>query len=261
MPVRPIRAVVFDVGGTLLTFRATPLANRRYIAKTTALLEEHGITVQREAEELLSIIDAGAKRYKRFSEEELKELDPDTIWGSFILAELGLPKERFTGLGEPLSFLYDREKREITPRPELRETLDALKARGIRLAIISNVMSTGFIPWFLRENGLEDFFEEIQMSSLSHIRKPNPEMFDRCLDALKLTNRDVLYVGDTLSRDVRGARAAHWPVVQIDNPAVYHRDAAFVGQVEPDARITDLRELLALLDRWPSGCRELETTV
>lgn len=252
MPDRPIRAVVFDVGGTLLTFQATPEADRRYIAGTMALLEEHGIAVHREAAELLSIIEAGAKRYKRFSEMELKELDPDTIWGSFILEELGFPKERFVGLGEPLSFLYDREKREIAPRPELRETLEALRARGIRLAIISNVMSTSFIPWFLRENGVEEFFEEIQMSSLSHVRKPNPEMFDRCLNALKLTNLDVLYVGDTLSRDVRGARAAHWPVVQIDNPAVYHRDAAFVGQVEPDARITDLRELLTLVDSWPS---------
>ena len=118
---------------------------------------------------------------------------------------------------------------------------------GYRLAIISNVMSTTYIPHFLRENGISEFFEDIQMSSLCRIRKPRPEIFGRSLAALGLTKEEVVYVGDTISRDIRGARAAGWPVIQIDNPAAYHRDTAFVGQFPPDARIEKLEELVRSL--------------
>ena len=150
------------------------------------------------------------------------------------------------------------EKRELAPREGLHETLTARRDLGYRLAIISNVMSTTYIPHFLRENGISEFFEDIQMSSLCRIRKPRPEIFGRSLAALGLTKEEVVYVGDTISRDIRGARAAGWPVIQIDNPAAYHRDTAFVGQFPPDARIEKLEELVGLLDAWPPACMRKE---
>lgn len=258
MEEKQIKAVVFDVGGTLLTFQATEEADRMYITHTMAYLNQHGILLGADPDEVMKHIEAGAKRYKRFTEEDLIELDCDTIWRDYMLSGFDIPSEQLTGMGETLSFLYDMEKRELAPREGLRETLTALRDRGYRLAIISNVMSTTYIPHFLRENGISEFFEDIQMSSLCRIRKPRPEIFGRSLAALGLTKEEVVYVGDTISRDIRGARAAGWPIIQIDNPAAYHRDTAFVGQFPPDARIEKLEELVGLLDAWPPACMRQE---
>lgn len=250
MEEKPIRAVVFDVGGTLLTFEASEEADRAYIAHTLGFLNAHGILLGADPDAVLQGIVRGAKRYKQFTEIDLVELDCDTIWEQYMLAEFDIAPGQLTGLGEQLSFLYDMEKRRLAPRAGLRETLEALRQRGYRLAIISNVMSTTYVPHFLRENGILDYFEDIQMSSLCRIRKPRREIFDRSLAALGLTKEEAAYVGDTISRDIRGARAAGWRyMIQIDNPAAYHRDTAFAGQFPPDFRISSLPELPALMDR------------
>lgn len=249
MEEKPIRAVVFDVGGTLLTFEASEEADRAYIAHTMAFLNAHGILIGADPEAVLHGIERGAKRYKAFTEADLVELDCDTIWAQYMLDGFDIAPGQLAGLGEQLSFLYDMEKRTLAPRAGLHETLDGLRQRGYRLAIISNVMSTTYVPHFLRENGILDYFEDIQMSSVCRIRKPRREIFDRSLEALGLGPDEVAYVGDTISRDIRGVRNAGWRyMIQIDNPAAYHRDSAFTGQFPPDFMVSSLPELLPLLD-------------
>ena len=59
---------------------------------------------------------------------------------------------------------------------------------------------------------------------------------------------DTGCVGDTISRDVLGARNAHLGlVVRIDNPSIAHRDAAFMGPDAPQADFV-IRELNELPD-------------
>lgn len=55
------------------------------------------------------------------------------------------------------------------------------------------------------------------------IRKPDPAIFAPALEALGTEAARTLYVGDTVHADVRGARAAGMPVVQID-PYGHHGD-------------------------------------
>ena len=83
------------------------------------------------------------------------------------------------------------------------------------------------------------------LSSATGIRKPDPEIFRVAERAMDLKPEELAYVGDTLSRDVRGVRNAGWRcMIQIRNPSIAHRDTAFTGTgLAPDVLIHDLAEI------------------
>lgn len=248
-----MQAVWFDIGGTIHTQKASPENDIFYIRQTKKLLEESGIYTGMTDEELLSQIDKGAKIYKEHVEDELIELPGEVIWPEFFLAGVEQDpdnKEKIRQASEELSYLFDRHRKVITRREGLKETLDGLKARGYRLGIISNIMSRSFVPRILEEYGLQDYFEELVLSSECGIRKPNPAIFDLALEKMGLTKEECCYVGDTVSRDIIGARRAGWGMmIQIDNPLTYKKDAHLLSQGwTPDYKIYRLEEILPILD-------------
>ena len=59
----------------------------------------------------------------------------------------------------------------------------------------------------------------------------------------------LAYVGDTLSRDVRGARAARWRmVIQIYSPTAFKRDRGLAETgLKADRNITDLMQIPGII--------------
>ena len=74
-----IKAVFFDIGGTVHTQDATPESDRDYKERLWRYLEEHGIRTADTPDELLEHINKGAKAYKAYTEEELIEIPADRI--------------------------------------------------------------------------------------------------------------------------------------------------------------------------------------
>ena len=94
--------------------------------------------------------------------------------------------------------------------PDLPATLDRLRARGLRLGIVSN---TGWrMPWRDRElahAGILGYFPVRIYSSDLEIEKPDPRIFAAAITALgAVAPAEVLYVGDHLEGDVGGAQRA-----------------------------------------------------
>ena len=88
-------------------------------------------------------------------------------------------------------------------------------------------------------------FDMDQTKAMFRARDAEAEMRE-----LGVTARETGYVGDTISRDVLGARNANLGlVVRIQNPLIAHRDVAFQGADAPQADfvITELNELPAIL--------------
>lgn len=244
-----IKAVWFDVGGTLHTQRPTPENDAAYAEEVFAFLKKHRIDTAPTPMELLEHINTGARAYKDFCEVELLELPNDIIWQKYILADYDIPAERLRGLGEELSYMYDRRRKMIERRAGLLQTLDALKNDGYRLGIISNIMSRTFVPRILQEYGIADYFEYCVLSSVSGKRKPRRELFDEALEHMGLNAHQAAYVGDTISRDVRGVRNAGWEVmIQIENPLIMAKDQKYLDcGVRADYRITSLTEIPDIL--------------
>lgn len=241
-----IRAVFFDIGGTIHTQSSSPECDRAYSEMVWDSLNRLGIRTEDTPEELLPHINDGAQAYKAFAERSLTEQAPDEIWKNFMLRNYPDCREKVTGHGESLCYQFDRYRKNIVKRPGLGETLETLRKEGVRLGVISNIMSRTFVPRILCEYGVEGYFETIVLSSVFGVRKPDPAIFDEALRIMNIRKEEAAYVGDTISRDVIGTRKAGWKLmIQIDNPLTYGKDEKFRGAgFAPDVRIRELPEIL-----------------
>ena len=245
-----IKTLLFDLGGTLHTVRRTQESRLRFCAHLIRILEQHGIPVTLTPQELDAMLAVNGEEYKHFGERSLIELPQSVIWSRYYLKELHIDEARLAPFAEEMSFYYDQERMENVPQPRLKETMAALHGMGIRLGVVSNIISTTLVPYALKEYGIEAYMECVVMSSQVGIRKPDPRIFEIAMNQMHATATETGYVGDTISRDVLGSRNAGLGLcVRIDNPAIAHRDAAFQGPDAPraDYVIHELPELVPIL--------------
>lgn len=85
---------------------------------------------------------------------------------------------------------------------EVKETLDALRTAGYKLAIGSSSKNAKLI---LSRIGLEDYFDAVSDGTNISRSKPDPEVFLRAAEMLGVPPADCLVVEDAVS----GAEAAH----------------------------------------------------
>ena len=182
----------------------------------------------------------------------------EALWGDFIgdqtgLAELRSFAPRFrravwtralsaTALGDDalvqeLAAAFARFRRASRPIvPDAETVLDDLR-RDHRLGLVTNGA-----PDVQREKiartALAAHFDAIVISVEVGAGKPDPRIFHAALDALGVASTDAVMVGDSLERDVAGARRAGLRTIWIDRSG-----AAAAGPIAPDARIRSLSEL------------------
>ena len=245
-----ITTLLFDLGGTLHIVRRAEKTCTAFCSHLLRVLREHGIRTDADPEALEAMLSVNAEEYKHFGERTLTELPQSVIWSEYYLRELHIPAERLAPIAEELSFLYDHERVTNVPRPGLKEALSSLHGMGIRMGVISNIISTTLVPYALREYGIDGYMECVVMSSETGIRKPDPRIFEIAMERMGVTAAETGYVGDTISRDVLGSRNAGLGLrVRIENPSIAHRDAAFRGPDAPraDYVIRELGELPGIL--------------
>lgn len=85
---------------------------------------------------------------------------------------------------------------------EVKDTLDALRAKGVKLAIGSSSKNT---PIILERIGLEGYFDAISDGNNIVKSKPDPEVFTKAAQFLNMDPNVCLVVEDAIS----GAEAGH----------------------------------------------------
>lgn len=107
--------------------------------------------------------------------------------------------------------------------PDVLPTLQALGQVGLSLAIVSN-WDARLRP-LLRDLQLDRFFQVIVVSCEIGSTKPQRPIFDHLLSHLRLPANAVLHVGDHPEADLAGARNAGLRALLIDrqNPPSSHR--------------------------------------
>ncbi len=128
--------------------------------------------------------------------------------------------------------------------PDTLPTLAALRSR-YRLALLTNG-APDLQRAKIGGTGLGEWFEVMVMSGELGIGKPDPRIFAATLERLRLTSRDVVMVGNSLDHDIAGARAADLGSVWINRTG-----EPPPTDFAPDAVISGLDELPALLAAWP----------
>lgn len=241
-----IKAVLFDVGGTLLTVENNDDLRTAFAERLSKRLEDCGIFLNTPYAELGQLLHKNAEEYKHICEESKTEWPSLKIWKDYYLKDFDIPEEKLSPIAEELSFHYTYDREILTKRPNLNKCFDELAAMGQRLGVISNVISTTSVPTLLKEYGIDRYMEIVLLSSETTIRKPDPGMFFIAMEKMGLKAEEIAYVGDTISRDVLGSRNAGLGLcIQITNKVADHRDAAFHGKdaPKPDYLIQDLSEI------------------
>lgn len=92
-----IRAVLFDIGGTLHTVHRDADSADRFSALLLRRLAAAGICLETTPQALSGLLARNAEAYKHLSEETRKELPSPVIWGDYYLKDF--PFDREAGAG------------------------------------------------------------------------------------------------------------------------------------------------------------------
>ena len=87
--------------------------------------------------------------------------------------------------------------------PEVEGVLKALRARGLKIGIISNWSTR--IRHIAQETGLDALVDFIVASSEAGARKPDPHIFHVALHRAGVSPGRAVHIGDQVEDDVRGA--------------------------------------------------------
>ena len=116
-----------------------------------------------------------------------------------------LSQEKKEQLARQKNDIYRESLKEMSTRDlsdEVRETLDALRAMGLKLAIGSSSKNT---PFILGQIGLKGYFDAVSDGNNITRSKPDPEVFVKAAQMLGVAPDKCLVVEDAVS----GAEAGH----------------------------------------------------
>lgn len=242
-----IQAVIFDLGGTLEDIFYDDGSRLQAAHGLLDLLKSKGLDPGLSPLELRDTIVAGIKRLYKIREEENRELPPEQIWTDFIFPDERLARGRLEAAAEELTVVYENTFYTRRLRPEVPAMLAELSRRGFRLAVISNVLSRGQVPLNLANYGIAHYFDPIVASSVFGWRKPDPRIFLETTRLMNLPPAACAYVGDTVSRDVVGARRAGYGLtIQIKSFLTTKADRETETEI-PDQVITDLSQVVPIV--------------
>jgi putative hydrolase of the HAD superfamily len=224
-----VSAILLDALGTIVRFE-DPVPRLR-----ERLASRHGVEVS--ADEAATAVRAEIEAYGRLhfaagDAASLRELRR-TVAG--VLRDALPPAAHRIPVDELVPTLVDAFS--FVPYPEVPAVLEALRARGHALAVVSNWDVS--LHEVLDRTGLRPAFDVVVASAELGAAKPDPAIFAHALGRLGERADDALHAGDQPAEDVAGARAAGVAPVLVD------RDG---DRGEPPPGVPVVRTLDGLLD-------------
>lgn len=141
----------------------------------------------------------------------------------------------------------DTRTKDRPPRKGALALLRALADMEVAVGLVSNALAGAGTRTLMRRHGFEPYVRAQVYSDEVGMRKPNPGIFERAATLLEVGLADCWYVGDTVDRDVLGARRAGVGRVVL-MPSSETRPVPACHR-EPDEVIRAPLELLDLLSR------------
>ncbi len=157
------------------------------------------------------------------------QLDHDGVADELAGEALALFMQAYSG-GHELTAVY----------PGVRECLDWLREREVKLAIITNKPAQ-FIEPLLEEKGLAGYFDWLVGGDTLPQQKPDPAALFWVMDKAGVAPGESLFVGDSRN-DVRAAKAAAVPCVAL---TYGYNHGEPIADEQPALVLDDLRELVA----------------
>lgn len=189
-----IKAVIFDMFETLITHFECPLYFSTQMAADAGISEES-------FRSMWNTTDAQRTLGQMTFEEAIEEI---------LVAHGKYTKELFTKIVEKRVFTKEECFRHL--HKEILPMLQKLKEEGYLVGLISNCFSEE-AP-VIRKSVLFPYFDQVCLSYEEGVRKPDSEIYDRCMEKLGVKAEECVYVGDGGSSELEAARALGMHEVQ-----------------------------------------------
>jgi HAD superfamily hydrolase (TIGR01549 family) len=239
-----LRAVLFDLGGTLMYERATWDAIIAHADEAlTNYLRGEGMelnlsTFPREFRNRLG---------KYFSQREQDLLE--TTY-SFVLRDVlkdkGYGDTSESVVRSALDQLFAITQTNWILEEDALPTLQKLETDGYRMGLISNAGDDQDVQQLARRFGIDRYFDFILTSAACSYRKPHRRIFELALSNWYFLPSEAVMVGDNLDADVRGAQSVGLFAIWLRRRAGERTQDQL--SIQPDATLASLSELPAFLD-------------
>ncbi|MCW4038612.1 MAG: HAD family hydrolase [Candidatus Bathyarchaeota archaeon] len=234
--------MIFDLGGTLLDY-SMELKELLMLShqSMTKYLVDKGFDV--ELDDVKNVSNRLYEAYTSFAETTFIEMEASTIYPA-ILYQLDIDDYANKDLiGGVIHAFYTPILDDYHMFKEVKEVLRILKAKRLKIGLITNNYSTDFSHRLLKKFDLENYFDSIVVSSEVSIRKPHKGIFLHSLKTLNVSHNSSIFIGDRLLEDVQGAKTAGIPCVWLNRNNMPLKPS----DPHPDYEIHDLEELLGII--------------
>jgi putative hydrolase of the HAD superfamily len=222
----PLKAVLFDLGLTLIQTAPFPEIYRRILAR-------FGVTAS--LDDIVRAQNATESEFDTATYDENRRKDFWTNYNVSLLEKLGI-EENIVFLAEKIDELW-WECARLQVYPDVEPTLSGLRAKGLKLGLVSNGFKQD-LDYVLGELGLEKWFDAVVCIDSCNCVKPDKEIFLYALDKLGVEAYEAVFVGDSVVHDYEGALKVGIKSYLID------REGKIPGQYD---KIMSLTELLTIV--------------
>jgi HAD superfamily hydrolase (TIGR01662 family) len=244
MPRNFLRAVIFDLGGTLMYERASwyDITARGDEALTKYLIEQ-GMELN---------LSTFPVEFRRRLGEYFSQREKDLLETSYTFVLLELLKDKgYANVSDDvvrkaLDSLFSITQTNWVLEDDALPTLKKLEKDGYRMGLISNAGDDQDVHQLVQRFGIATYFDFILTSAACSYRKPHTRIFELAIANWYFLPSETVMVGDNLDADIRGAKNAGLYAVWISRRAGSSSEDQ--PRVQPDATVSTLVELPALLD-------------
>ena len=225
-----MKAVIFDIDDTMISEYDYVMGGYRAVAKRLSQDEDVAMSEDEVFEKLKELSKTSYKEvYNRFLDSLGIARDEDRI--------------------QELVSVYKHHKPHLKLYDDVRETLDALKAKGIKLGIISDG-DVARQKNKLKITGLENDFDCViitdELGDISY-RKPDERSYIKMAETLGVDFSDMIYVGDNPTKDFFIKTKYPIKTARIIREHGIYANAEYREGITEDYRIESLRDVIGIV--------------
>jgi HAD superfamily hydrolase (TIGR01549 family) len=227
--IKNAKAVIFDVGGTLMH------PDWERLAKLLSADTGYKLTVEELKQTFGNVLRDYNLKLKEGSEPSSDENRPGWLFLR-TFRSCGMDEETCSNLYDAMHALHLERHLWSEMDEDAPFVLDSLRQAGFAVAAISNT-EDGRVEELLKLGEIADHFDFILDSHLVGCKKPDKIIFQMAIDRYSIEPKEAVYVGDSYGHDALGASNAGLRPILLD-PLNIYPESIF-------PRIKKLKELIS----------------
>jgi HAD superfamily hydrolase (TIGR01509 family) len=243
-----LRGVIVDYGSTLITF-AGDVAEVRGRAHRALLAELQGEGLALRPRRFLPRL---ARKFDEYDRKRAGDnLEPTSLAVlAAVLQEEKIPPQPDVLLRRALQAMYEVYEVHWQLFPDAIPALEKIRARGMRLAMLSNAADEANVRRMLAGHRLTAYFDPLVISAEIGVRKPDARAFQPILAAWAIPAGDIVMIGDQLGADILGAQQLGLRTIWLRTEENAPANRSLLGKVAADAQVRTFGDAAALVEHW-----------